>query len=44
VEFARCLTLDQLLGFVHNVSAEQGIVVSWNGFKSVEQEQGKTLL
>jgi restriction system protein len=35
-------TLDQLLGTMHNVSAEQGLLVSWNGFKrSVEQERAK---
>jgi restriction system protein len=34
--------LDQLLGTMHNVSAEQGLLVSWNGFRqSVERERAK---
>jgi restriction system protein len=33
-------TLDQLIGSIHNYGADQGLLVSWNGFKSsVEKER-----
>lgn len=32
--------LDQLIGAIHNFSADQGLLVSWSGFKhSVEKER-----
>jgi restriction system protein len=34
------VALDQLIGVMQNVSAEQGLLVSWGGFKSsVEKER-----
>jgi len=33
-------TLDQLIGTIHNFGADQGLLVSWSGFKSsVEKER-----
>lgn len=35
-------TLDQLIGAIHNFGADQGLLVSWSGFKnSVERERAK---